>query len=435
MNARKVPIIAALVALLVVLATVGAAAAAAPGVGLDTSYGKEGVVTLNPERAEGEEESAYESGPLGTALGFAAATDGSAYVMANLRGCRGDCRNGPYVARFDPSGKADDRFGGEGRLELPTGDNNYTVGVDAAGRVLVAYVKGAAIVFRRFGPDGKADRGFGKGGTKIEHCECGGGYRQFRWVRSPKGRMLFVADRALPSREGGGTQFEIFRFLPGGGLDPAFGKAGRLTFVSPHSELAREVVVAPSGAILLGGSPCCGPRQIFLERVGPAGRPDRAFDRVAASSVRRLTALGEFPSLGALAPTADGGLVALGDSEDRGGFYLRLRRDGHLDRSFGKRGLVRLPFRVDAAAPGTDGAIFVVGEPAPYGGYHAFRLLANARPDPAYNGAKGIRVPLSGGPARVTPISPGRMLVTDKGDYECIRQCTPAEPGLVRFLE
>jgi uncharacterized delta-60 repeat protein len=434
MNARKVPIIAALAALLGVLAVVGVAAAAGRGVGLDTSYGNGGVVKLNPEREEGEEPS-YEFGPYSRALGFAAASDGSAYVMAHLGGCRKTCRNGPYVARFDPAGNADGKFGDEGRLELPTGDDPYTVGVDAAGRVLVAYVKGATIVVRRFAADGTADTGFGKDGTKVLPCECGGGYRQFRWVRAPGGRMLFVVDRTLAGREGGGTQFEIFRFLAGGGLDPAFGKAGKLTYVSPHGELARAVVVAPSGAILIGGSNCCGPRQVFLERVGPAGRPDRAFDRVAAGSVRRLTALGEFPSLTALVPNADGGLVALGTSEGRRGFYLRLRRDGHLAGSFGRRGLVRLPFLVDSAAPGTDGAIFVVGQPPPYGGYHAYRVLPNGRPDPAYNGAQGIKVPLPGVPARVTPIAPGKMLVTNKGDFECVRQCTPDEPGLTRFLE
>jgi hypothetical protein len=67
--------------------------------------------------------------------------------------------------------------------------------------------------------------------------------------------------------------------------------------------------------------------------------------------------------------------------------------------------------------------------------FHAFRVLPNGRPDPAYKGAAGIRVPLPGYPAKITPIAPGKMLVTDKGDYECIRQCTPAEPGLARFLE
>jgi uncharacterized delta-60 repeat protein len=434
MNARKVPIIAALAALLALLAVVGVAAATGRRVGLDTSYGRDGVVTLNPERREGEG-SDQVSGPYSGALGFAAASDGSAYVLAQLSGCGKSCRNGPYVARFDPAGNADGEFGSDGRLELPTAGDHYTVGVDAAGRVLVASVQGATIVVRRFAADGKADTGFGKDGSKVLPCECGGGYRQFRWVRAPKGRMLFVVDRALPGHEGGGTQFEIFRFLGSGALDPAFGKAGKLTFVSPHGELARAVVVAPSGAILIGGSNCCGPRQIYLERVGPAGRPDRAFDRVAAGSVRRLTALGEFPTLAALVPNADGGLVALGASEGREGFYLRLRRDGHLARSFGRRGLVRLPFLVDSAAGGTRGAIFVIGEPAPYGRYHAYRVLPNGRPDPAYNGAKGIVVPLSGAPARVTPIGPGKMLVTDKGDFECIRQCAPAEPALARFLE
>jgi uncharacterized delta-60 repeat protein len=428
MRARRLSIVAALV---ILVAAVAATVAMGAGgrVGLDTNYGTEGVVKLNPPTPEGEGTERLPS-PFYSALGFAAASDGSAYVLAGVSNCRKACRTGPAVLRYTPSGKADGHFGGSGRLELPTDGNSYTVGVDAAGRVLVAYAREATVVVSRFGADGAADRGFGKGGEKVLHCECGGGYRQFRWVRAPKGRMLLVVVRELPGREGGGTQFEIFRFLAGGDLDHSFGKAGKLTYVSPHGELPRAVVVANGGAILIGGSKCCGARRIFLERIGPGGKLDRAFDRIAASSARRLSALGEFPTLAALAPSPDGGVSVLGTSEGRRGFDLRLRKDGRLMKTFGHEGLALLPFGVESAAPGVDGAIFALG-----GYYRAHRILPNGRVDHSYGGAGGISVPLSGGPARVTPIAPGKFLVTDKGDYECIRQCSPAEPGLVRFLE
>jgi uncharacterized delta-60 repeat protein len=431
MSSRKVPIMAALLTLLAVLALVGAASGAGRRVGLDTSYGKEGVALLNPPAPEGEER---EFNANSVALGFAAAGDGSAYVMAELWNCRKTCQNGPYVARFDPDGKIDTGFGDDGRLKVPTGYSDYTVGVDAAGRVLVAYSSKKKLIIRRFESDGSVDKSFANGGIKTLRCAACAGYGQVRWVSAPGGQRLFVADHVL-SKGVGGSLFEVFRFLAGGGLDHSFGKAGKATFESPHRELAHAVVAAQNGAILIGGSNCCGARQIFLERIGPGGEPDRAFDRVATGSARRLTALGEFPTLTAVVPTAGGGLAALGTSEGRHGFYLRLRKDGHLDTGFGKRGLVGLPFLVDAAVPGTDGAIFAIGEPKRYSQYHAFRVLPNGRPDPAYNGAAGIRVPLPGYPARITPIAPGEMLVTDKGSYECIRQCTPAEPGLARFLE
>jgi hypothetical protein len=433
MSARRLPILAVLLALVAALAVGPVAAGAGKRVGLDTSYGKGGVAKLNT--TEPREGASGLQGPFARALGFAAAPDGSAYVMADLSSCGGLCRNGPAVLRIDPGGTADGGFAGDGSLEVPTSGDHYTVGADVAGRVLVAYIEGPSIFVRRFAADGTFDQSFGKGRRTVLHCECGGGYRQVRWVGATGGRMLLVVDRALPGNEGGGSQFEIFRFLSGGGLDPSFGKAGKLKFVSPHSELARAVVVAPSGAILIGGSSCCGPRQIFLERVTAGGRLDHRFDHTAASSVRRLTALGEFPTLAAIVPRRDGGLVAIGTSQRRQGFYLRLRKDGRLVKGFGRRGLATLPFLVDSAVAGVGGAIFAIGEPAPYGGYRAFRILPNGRPDPAYGGAKGLRVPLPGAPARVTPIAPGKLLVTDKGDYECIRQCSPAEPALARFLE
>jgi uncharacterized delta-60 repeat protein len=343
--------------------------------------------------------------------------------------------DGPFVARIDANGAFDEHFAGGGRLELPTGGVRYSVGVDGAGRVLVAYIKGSTVVLSRFEPDGTPSPGFGNGGTRVLPCGCGDGYRQVRLVRAPNGRMLLVVDRLPPGPETGGTRLEIYRFTPDGAPDPSFGRAGKLAFTSPHGELAQAVVAAPGGAVLIGGTSCCGARQVFIERVTAAGRPDHRFDRVAASSVRRLTALGEFPTLAALAPRADGGLVAIGTSEGRQGFYLRLGRDGRLAKSFGRRGLARLPFLVDSAAAGVGGAIFVVGEPPPYGRYHAYRVLPDGVPDPAYNGARGIVVPLFGVPARVMPIGGGRMLVTDKGLTECIRECGPSEPALARFLE
>jgi uncharacterized delta-60 repeat protein len=437
MNRARLWSAAILLALLIGAAFVSIALGAVGGPGLVTSYGNEGVARLQPlaSSPEASGESAGFNHPYSQALGFAAAPNGSAYVMAQASSCGRLCRNGPYVARFSPAGKPDGGFAGDGRLELPTGANHYTVGADGIGRVLVAYQRGAIIFTRRFEADGTIDPSFGKGGTEVLHCACATGYRQLRWLRAPSGRLFLVIDR-LPGRgEGKGSRFEIFRLLADGKPDGSFGRGGKLAYASAHGEIARAVAVAPGGAILIGGNPYSGPRQIFLERIGAGGRPDRRFDRTAAGSVRRLNSLGEFPSLAAVVPRADGGLVAIGSSDGRGGFYLRLRADGRLARSFGRRGLVRLPFLVDSAAAGTAGAIFVVGEPPPYGRYHAYRVLADGKPDPAFNGAGGIVVPLPGVPARVTPIGGGKVLVTNKGDYECVRECEPPEPAIALFHE
>ena len=434
MSARRAWLIAAL---LLMVAALGATVAAGSGhrVGLDTSYGKGGVakVPLPEPQREG-----VEGGPpFIETFGFAAAPDGSAYVLGGLRACGERCRNGPYLVRFDPRGNFDGGFEGDGRLRLSKEGSRFTVAADGAGGVLVAAVEGGAFVINRYRPGGATDIKFGHFGTVVVHGDGTDNYPQLRLLRSPDRRILLSVTYAVLSKkkEVVGGRIELFRFLPDGRPDRTFGKDGAVKLKSRHADTPRSVTVARDGAILLGGSPCCGARRIHVERVGPRGRTDHRFDRAAASSVRRLSALGEFPTLAAVVPRADGGLVAIGSSQGRHGFYLRLRADGHLVRGFGRRGLVRLPFIVDSAVPGTDGAIFAVGEVKPYSRYyHAFRILPSGRPDPAYDGDRGIRVPLAGVPARVASIGGGRNLVTDKGDFECRSYC-PSEPAIAGFRE
>jgi hypothetical protein len=198
--------------------------------------------------------------------------------------------------------------------------------------------------------------------------------------------------------------------------------------------LPRAVAVAADGAVLLGGAGCCDARHIYLERVAADGKLDRRFDRLAAHSVRRLSRPGESLTLAAIVPRPGGGLAALGGSRGHHGYYLRLNRDGGLASGFGARGLVRLPSVVVSAVPGIDGAIVAVGEVKPYGRYVALRILADGRPDPAYGGAAGLEVPLTGSPARAITAGSGRMLVTDKGNVYCRQSCDP-QPGMARFLE
>jgi uncharacterized delta-60 repeat protein len=407
-----------LCALLAMLVWAGAAAAGPAGI--DTGWGDAGIAKVTPPFGK-------ETGFYFSARQFAAAPDGGAYVFGQAAG-RG------YLERFGPAGTRDGRFGGSGVVTVGNPGHPHGLLADGASRVLVGELEGAELAIRRFTIAGKLDPSFGGTGIVGLRCGCEGSW--VRLLRAPRGRIFVVAFRRIGkgAPAGPGTAVTIARLRSDGRLDPGFGKGGVAHLVLRHPGEPRVVTAGPAGEVLFGGSKAGGPREIWLERVTPRGRLDRAFGRTARHSALRLSVLGEFPTLAAVVPRADGGLEAIGTSENRSGFQLRVDRNGRLARSFGKRGLMRLPFTVDSAVPGIHGAIFVVGEAKVYSGYDAFRILADGRLDPAYGGAQGIEIPVYGVRAHAASQGRGRVLVTDNGNVWCRSGCA-AEPSMVRFRE
>jgi uncharacterized delta-60 repeat protein len=420
-----------IVALALSLAGLGVAGAATPKPGLDPSYGEGGVAQVRapfdlPERTrpEGSEEV---PGPYYGAQVIAAEDDGSVLAIGSLRACGKLCDNGLYLSRLDPDGKPDRSFaeGGRLRLRLPAEARHFTVAGDHSGRILLGYREGTDVYIRRLTPQGRLDRSFGRNGVVKLNCACGEGFLQVRLLPERGGRVVVDATGPFGRKQ---IRVRLFRLRADGAPDRSFGDRGRVEFSAP--ELPSGVALAPGGAILLGGTTCCSLRRVFVERVTAGGRLDRRFDRTAAGSARRLARLGGYPNLATILPLPDGQVVAVGSSEGRQGFYLRLKPDGRLVRSFGRRGLVRLPFLVYSAALGGGGSVFAAGS-----GNHAYRVLSDGRTDPAFGGDRGVRVPIEGGPARVISAGGGKALVADYGEVECIRQCSPPMPAVARFVE
>jgi hypothetical protein len=412
---------------LLVVAVAGATAATTHP-GLDRAYGKGGVVKIEPPIAESE----YGDGYLDFE-GFTAAADGDAFTFGS--GWVGR-RERELILRYDHAGRRDTSYGGHGVLVLPLEPNGYTAFADRKARLVTGTQLRERVLLRRFTYEGHPDRSFGTDGVESVPCDCRGGHPALRLFEIGDGRILVDLNRTVSRGEQyeAATSVRLIELLPDGRIDRRFGRAGSLAFEIPRPGSLRVVTPTPSGAILLGGPGRPGHVPIYLWRVTPDGRVDGAFVRAAARSVKRMGALGGSPELGAIVPTAGGGVAALGSVGEEHGFYLRLRADGEPDPALAGRGARRLPVGVQSAVAGVGGAIFAVGWG--HNGYHyrAFRLFPGGAFDPRYHGAKGRAVPFSGARVHVLSQGSGRVLVAGKGLTYCRSGCG-LHPAMARFRE
>jgi hypothetical protein len=410
-------------ALLVVAVAGATAATTRPG--LDRSYGTDGVVQVPPPFSRNPES-------FNGFGGFTAAADGDAFVFgAGAAG--GEAHE--LVLRFDHAGRRDNSYGGRGVLVLPDAREGFTAFADRKARLVTGALMPDRVLLRRFTFAGRPDRSFGKGGVESVPCRCGG-RPALRLFEIGDGRILVDLNREV-GRGGqydGATQVRLTELLPDGRLDRGFGRAGSLGFRIPRRGPLRVVTPTPGGAILLGGPGRPHHVPVYLWRVTRDGRVDGAFVRAAARSIKRLGALGRSPELGAIVPTARGGVAALGSAGGERGFILRLRADGEPDRTLAGRGARRLPFTVQAAIGGVGGAIFAVGRGRHGYHYRAFRILGGGALDPSYHGAKGRGVPLTGAGINVLSQGSGRALVVGRGTTYCRSGCGP-HPAMARFRE
>ena len=331
------------------------------------------------------------------------------------------------------SGTLDSGFGGETGVVLPNAPFDYGLSVDGQDRPLVYSHDAGSVTIRRYEKNGQADAGFGQGGTAAVACDCQGAV--VRVVPARRGKALVEVDRASSGEEyspGPGAQVSLARLLANGALDRDFGVGGSRAFSLPGLSRPTLLAVARKGAVLLGGSSPRIRTLVYVIRVSAKGKLDTRFDRTASRSMRRLRHLGEFHELNSLLARGDGSIELLGPSQFTKSFDLRLRANGKLARSFGKRGLSVLPLSLKSAALGSSGAIFAATE-APR--VTAFRIFKNGRLDRRFGGRRGVLVPVSGEGILVGTQRGRRTVVMDRGDVFCrYGGCEPT-PGIARYIE
>ena len=148
-----------------------------------------------------------------------------------------------------------------------------------------------------------------------------------------------------------------------GSLDRSFGDKGRtLTDFDRRKNLADDVVPLAKGKLIVVGE-TGGPRLMAVRYLAD-GSLDRRFGRRGITRVDRF-GRGRLSRAGGALRLRNGKLIIAGDSS--GNIVLvRLRRDGKVDRRFGRRGKVMydIPFglpRVEDVARQPDGKIVVTG--------------------------------------------------------------------------
>jgi uncharacterized delta-60 repeat protein len=246
-------------------------------------------------------------------------------------------------AALDPSFGS----GGLARIANPIGEGTFwaedanDVALQPDGKILVAADGRGQDTFYwavvRYLPDGRLDPGFGVGGVAVLTQTDPGEARGI--ALQPDGRIVVTG--AGWCRE---KCFAAARLTPDGQFDPSFGEGG----IVRHDPIRRtgsyDVAVQPDGRIVLVGdwykpqdanddSVAC------VMRLLPDGRLDRSFSRNGV--VRVDHGYGDDLLIGV--EMQGRRIVAFGEGRVTGGggsgfAAIRLRRNGSLDRTFGRRG-------------------------------------------------------------------------------------------------
>ena len=280
------------------------------------------------------------------------------------------------LARYRVDGRLDPSFGSGGKVTTTFGsttDLAQAVALQPDGKIVVAGSTGFpqqrndAFALARYNPDGTLDSRFGSGGKMTTRFSSPGDDAARALMVQPDGKIVLVGSNFVASREGS-SDFALARYMPDGTLDPGFGTGGKvMTTFGAGSDLANAAALQPDGRIVVAGytyvGGAAGQSYFALARYKSDGTLDPSF----GSGGKVTTDFGAGGSAWAVALQADGKIVAAGAG--RGGSFAlaRYTSAGALDASFGSGGTVttavglRDEGQAGALAVRPDGTIVTAG--------------------------------------------------------------------------
>jgi uncharacterized delta-60 repeat protein len=323
---------------------------------LDPAFGSGGKVTTDMGGNEGARASALQP-------------DGKLIVAGLAESKKKEAKFA--VARYNRDGSLDSSFGGDGVAGYSFdayNDNATTVAIQPDGKIVVAgdvFTRQSLsydFALVRFNSDGSLDFSFGSRGEVLLDF-YGLEDRIYGVAIQPDGKII----AAGWCDAGGGNDFALARFNPGGSVDTSFGSQGRVNTDFFHSsDTATAVAIQSDGRIVLAGSES---GNFALARYNSDGMLDPTF---GAEGKVNTDFHNDWDWANALVIEPDGkilvaGYAGSGAASVNYDFALaRYNADGSFDPSFGDEGRVSTDFfgNVDSAYDiliQPDGHIIVTG--------------------------------------------------------------------------
>jgi len=282
-------------------------------------------------------------------------SSGAFYAVAALAG---DASNNAInsLVRLKPGGAMDTGFAGIGFV-VPQGQPDTAgsaVAVDGSGNAIVVSWNNQQLTVNRYSPTGVLDPTFGSSGVATAPL----------LAFSPSGPMnvaiggdgsVYVA--AFGSNQSPPQRYPaVVKFTPSGSLDTTFGSGGYSLFDTVDRGKATDIIVLPSGSILVGGrlGDSSNTHNVFyVARLLPDGALDPTFGPVT-SPIPGVSTYDFGPNLLAvgrkMALRPDGRIVLVGGLTDpntgiiSGEGVVQFLPNGLPDSSFGTAGAVTISF-------------------------------------------------------------------------------------------
>jgi uncharacterized delta-60 repeat protein len=213
---------------------------------------------------------------------------------------------------------------------------------------MVGYGSSQVLLFENYFPsnpagitrldlDGSVDCSFGDGGTVHTYAED---------IAVDRDGRILVATSNGGGESANRSDARVTRLLPDGRRDRSFGIGGSTDIhFGRRYDNGQAVAVAPDGDILLAGTELIyGSRYgneviLMVARLKADGEPDPSFGK---HGIAELPSGGE-EAVFSVAATPSGGVVVDGGADSEADIW-KLTKNGSLDRHFGDRGIVEMPF-------------------------------------------------------------------------------------------
>lgn len=267
----------------------------------------------------------------------------------------------------------------------------------AGGEPVPGNTDSADFALARFNPDGSLDRRFGDGGTVV--TAVAPNWDETVEALAVLGDGSLVVGWSANVREGAGAhRGAIARYRPDGRLDRSFGQDGLVHLGAGYS--SRVMAVQGDGGFVLGGS---ANGKMAVARFRADGSPDPSFAGGGLAEAGGTPGPGRFTGIVDIVVLGDGRIVAAGASalppslapplhprDNLGDVDLVLARfnpDGTLDAAFGGGDGVAIDslgvetLAADLALAG-DGSLYVAGKLNDADGFDVAESLFLARYDP-----------------------------------------------------